>query len=39
MEKRIEFDLAYLRHWSLWMDLRIVLMTAYQTVKPKGNAY
>lgn len=39
MERRIDFDLAYLRHWSLWMDLRIVLMTAYQTIRPKGNAY
>jgi putative colanic acid biosynthesis UDP-glucose lipid carrier transferase len=27
MAKRIEYDLAYLRHWSLWLDLRIVLRT------------
>jgi putative colanic acid biosynthesis UDP-glucose lipid carrier transferase len=27
MRKRIELDLAYMRHWSLWLDLRILLKT------------
>ena len=27
MAKRIEYDLAYLRNWSLWLDLKIVLGT------------
>jgi putative colanic acid biosysnthesis UDP-glucose lipid carrier transferase len=27
MEKRVEFDLEYLRHWSLWFDLKIILLT------------
>jgi putative colanic acid biosynthesis UDP-glucose lipid carrier transferase len=27
MAKRIDYDLAYLRNWSLWLDLRIVLST------------
>ncbi len=28
MTKRIEFDLDYLKNWSLWFDLRIMLRTA-----------
>jgi putative colanic acid biosynthesis UDP-glucose lipid carrier transferase len=27
MEKRVEFDLDYLRRWSLWFDLRIIIIT------------
>jgi putative colanic acid biosynthesis UDP-glucose lipid carrier transferase len=28
MEERIEFDLYYIRHWSFWMDVRIIIWTA-----------
>ncbi|UXY14638.1 undecaprenyl-phosphate glucose phosphotransferase [Chitiniphilus purpureus] len=38
MQKRIEFDLEYLRNWSLWLDLKIVLQTAFSTLRDK-NAY
>ncbi|MBI5450499.1 MAG: undecaprenyl-phosphate glucose phosphotransferase [Gammaproteobacteria bacterium] len=27
MEKRVEYDLAYIRHWSLWFDIKIILLT------------
>lgn len=27
MSKRIEYDLDYLRHWSFWMDIKIILKT------------
>lgn len=28
MTKRVEYDLDYLRHWSVWMDLKIIARTA-----------
>jgi len=27
MSKRIEYDLDYMRHWSLWMDIKIIFKT------------
>lgn len=27
MEKRIEYDLDYIQRWSVWLDLKIVLLT------------
>jgi putative colanic acid biosynthesis UDP-glucose lipid carrier transferase len=38
MEKRIEFDLDYIRNWSLGFDLKIVLSTVYKSFTDK-NAY
>jgi putative colanic acid biosysnthesis UDP-glucose lipid carrier transferase len=38
MEKRIEFDLCYIREWSLWLDLKILLQTPLEVVLGK-NAY
>ncbi|KAI9132935.1 undecaprenyl-phosphate glucose phosphotransferase [Acaryochloris sp. CCMEE 5410] len=28
MEKRVEYDIHYLNHWSLWLDIKIILRTA-----------
>ncbi|QKJ87782.1 undecaprenyl-phosphate glucose phosphotransferase [Paramixta manurensis] len=30
MEKRIEYDLEYIRCWSIWLDLRIVFFTLFK---------
>ncbi|GAV21444.1 hypothetical protein MMIC_P2433 [Mariprofundus micogutta] len=28
MEKRVEYDLAYINNWSIWLDIRIMIKTA-----------
>jgi len=38
IEKRIECDLYYIRNWSIWMDLWIIVMTFYKGFINK-NAY
>ena len=38
MKARIEYDLAYLRNWSLVLDLQIILKTIVVVLK-KHNAY
>ncbi len=30
MEKRVEYDLWYINHWSLGLDLKIILMTVFK---------
>lgn len=30
MEKRVEFDLEYIREWSLWLDIKIVFLTIFK---------
>ncbi|MGD0384196.1 MAG: sugar transferase, partial [Thermoguttaceae bacterium] len=38
MEKRIEFDLQYIRQWSLWLDIKILLRTVWVVILGQ-NAY
>ena len=38
MTKRIEFDLEYIRNWSIWLDFKIVLFTIWRSFRDK-NAY
>jgi putative colanic acid biosynthesis UDP-glucose lipid carrier transferase len=38
MQKRVEFDLAYIHNWSLTLDLKILFLTALRVLTDK-NAY
>lgn len=38
MEKRVQYDLEYIHHWSLLLDLRIITKTAFSVFSDK-NAY
>lgn len=38
MQKRVEHDLYYIEHWSPWLDLKIILLTAFRMFTDK-NAY
>ena len=33
LEKRLKYDLEYLNNWSLWLDIKIVLMTIIEVFK------
>ncbi|HCH7883648.1 undecaprenyl-phosphate glucose phosphotransferase [Raoultella ornithinolytica] len=30
MQKRVEYDLAYIRDWSIWFDLKIIFLTVFK---------
>jgi Undecaprenyl-phosphate glucose phosphotransferase len=38
LRKRVEFDFHYIRHWSFWLDLEILLRTVPAVILPKNNA-
>ena len=38
MEERVRYDLAYIENWSLWFDIRILIMTVFAVARPT-NAY
>jgi putative colanic acid biosynthesis UDP-glucose lipid carrier transferase len=39
MEQRVAHDLWYAENWSLWLDVRIVFLTVYSTVRGNKNAF
>ncbi|MDG6773612.1 undecaprenyl-phosphate glucose phosphotransferase [Thiomicrorhabdus sp. ZW0627] len=38
MEKRVEYDLHYINNWSLWLDIKIIVLTIFKGFINK-NAY
>ena len=38
MERRVDCDLWYIRNWSFWLDLRILILTGFELVR-RHNAY
>jgi len=39
INNRVEYDLWYLENWSLWLDTRIMFLTALNMVRGEKNAY
>lgn len=39
LHRRVYWDLYYVSRWSLWLDLRIILTTAWHVVRPPDTAY
>jgi putative colanic acid biosysnthesis UDP-glucose lipid carrier transferase len=39
LESRVEHDIWYMENWSIWLDLRIILLTVYNTFKGDKNAF
>ena len=36
MQKRIDYDLQYIRNWSVWFDIKIILMTFFKGFSGKN---
>ncbi len=39
LQKRIDYDLWYIKNWSFWLDIRIILKTIWLTVRGDPKAY
>ncbi|MCA0365868.1 MAG: undecaprenyl-phosphate glucose phosphotransferase [Bacteroidetes bacterium] len=39
MQLRVDYDIWYIEHWSLWLDLKIIFMTVYNLIKGEEMAY
>jgi exopolysaccharide biosynthesis polyprenyl glycosylphosphotransferase len=39
LHRRVYWDLYYVSRWSLWMDIRVIVLTAWHVVSPPDTAY
>ena len=39
MSERVRYDLEYLRHWSPWLDIKILIKTVGVVLRDRRNAY
>lgn len=39
MENRVNFDVYYIKNWSLFLDLKIIFLTVYNIFKGEEKAY
>lgn len=39
MEKRVEYDVWYIRHWNFFLDLKIIFLTVINSLRGEKNAY
>jgi putative colanic acid biosynthesis UDP-glucose lipid carrier transferase len=39
LQKRIEYDIWYMENWTLWLDLKIILRTAFLSIRGDKNAF
>lgn len=39
MEGRVKRDILYVEHWSMWLDVKIILMTIKSVIIPDKQAY
>lgn len=39
MQKRVDHDLWYIENWSFWLDIQIILLTIWQMIRFRTNAF
>ena len=39
IQERIRLDLEYINHWSIWLDIGLIIRTFYQIIQPPKTAY
>ena len=35
MERRVDYDIRYIDSWTIWLDIQIILRTAFELLRPR----